>query len=267
MGRIPATRARLMSGLLLATALVVGACAGFAPRVPSPSLAIPAPTPVASVDLDAIRDAIFATYKPQLLSVGIGRDFVTHSDDVVVALIPTATKQADEILSQYGSLVRVTVGFFAYPPPAVLPPNPCLVFPGASSVDPGPIRATLELGTTRLDHAAAFRGKVRLTNTGTSTISITTGEPLAIYLFRSGDNTAIGASAGAVAGVGLGPTLEAGQSIEIDAGGGTGSCDLALGYELPDGPYTARAAVELDQASGVGYFWSESLAVEVGAGS
>jgi hypothetical protein len=49
--------------------------------------------------------------------------------------------------------------------------------------------------------------------------------------------------------------------------GGTASCDLALGYELPDGPYVARAAVELDQPSAPGYFWSQPLPVELGPGT
>ena len=251
------------TGLLVASAVLIGACAGSAPASRPPSAAASVPTPAASVDLLAIRDAIFAAYEPELLSLGIGRDFVTDKDDVVVALIPTATEQADEILARYGSRVRVSVGFFAYPPPAVLPPNPCPAFRGSSIVDPGPIRASLELPSTDLSHAA-FRAKVRLTNTGTSTISISTGEPLAIYLFRPGESTPIGGSAGGSAGVGLGPTLKAGASTEIEAGGGTGSCDLALGYELPDGRYDAKAAVELDRPSGVGYFWSQPLAIQLG---
>jgi hypothetical protein len=215
---------------------------------------------VPSLDLDAIRDTIFAAYQPELLSVGIGRN------DVVVALVPTATKQADEILARYGSTVQVSVGFFPYPAPAVLPPNVCAGFPGPS-IDPGPIRATLELASTQLSHSAGFSAKVRLANTGPSTVSISTGEPLAVYLFRAGQSTPIGASPGGVAGVGLGRTLKPGQSIDIEAGGGTASCDLALGYELPDGPYVARAAVELDQPSGAGFFWSQALPVELGPSS
>jgi hypothetical protein len=247
-------------GFLLASALLVSACIA-APSLPSPSVSAHPPSPVPSPDLGAIRDTIFADYKPELLGVGIGRN------DVAVQLVATATRQADEILARYGPIVQVSVGFFPYPRPAVLPRNACAGFPGWPIVDPGPIRATLELASTQLSHVASFSAKVRVTNTGRSPVTISTGEPLEVYLYRPRETAPIGASPAAVGGVGLGPTLKPGQSFDIEAGGGTASCDLALGYELPDGPYIARAAVELDQPSAPGYFWSQPLPVELGPGT
>lgn len=125
------------------------------------------------------------------------------------------------------------------------------------------MRASIELSASHLTHVRGFSAKVRLTNTGTSALAISTGSPLLVYLFQPGGTTPVGASPGGVAGVGIERTLSGGASIDIDAGGGTASCDLSLGYELPDGPYVAKAAVELDQASGPGYFWSEPLSVEL----
>jgi hypothetical protein len=108
---------------------------------------------------------------------------------------------------------------------------------------------------------------VQLTNTGTSTVAVSTGEPVEIYLFHAGGSTPVGFSPGGSAGGGLGRTLKPGASMQIEAGGGTASCDLAIGYELPDGPYIARAAVELEQPTGPGYFWSKPLMVELGPGA
>jgi hypothetical protein len=213
---------------------------------------------VPSGDLDAIRDGIFARYQAELLRVGIGAGYVD------VGLASTATSEADEILATYGSLVRVSLGFFPYPAPSSALGNGCTsAFRGWPTVDPRPLRATIELLAGPLTHARGFSAKVRLTNTGTAALKVSTGSPLLIYLFKPGGAIPVGASSGGSAGVGIERTLKAGEHVDIDAGGGTSSCDLKLGYELPDGPYIAKAAVELDQANGPGYFWSEPLAVEL----
>jgi hypothetical protein len=213
---------------------------------------------VPSGDLGAIRDAIFAQYQPNLVEVGIGTGYVE------VGLASTARKEADEILATYGSLVHVTLGFFPYPAPSSALGNGCTTaFGGWPTVDPHSLRATIERSAGYLTHARGFSAKVRLTNTGTAPLAISTGSPLLIYLFELGGAIPVGASSGGVAGVGIGRTLKAGEYIDIDAGGGTSSCDLKLGYELPDGPYIAKAAVELDQPGGPGYFWSDPLAVEL----
>jgi len=249
---------RIGATFLLASAVFwIAACvSGPVGHTSGPTASFAASVP--SEDLGAIRDAIFAQYQPNLVEVGIGAGYVD------VGLASTATKGADEILAKYGSLVHVSLGFFPYPAPSSALGNGCTSeFGGWPTVDPRPLRATIELSTSYLTHARGFSAKVRLTNMGTSPLAVSTGSPLLIYLFELGGAIPVGASSGGVAGVGIGRTLKAGEYIDIDAGGGTSSCDLKLGYELPDGPYIAKAAVELDQASGPGYFWSEPLAVEL----
>jgi hypothetical protein len=108
----------------------------------------------------------------------------------------------------------------------------------------------------------AFPAKVKLTNTGSTTLTIDTGQPLSLSLFGP-NGTLVGASPGAIAGTGLRLKLLPGAAHAIEAAGGTASCDLRLGYELPDGPYVARAAVEIDGASGPGYFWSDPVSIEL----
>jgi len=115
----------------------------------------------------------------------------------------------------------------------------------------------------RISHTVSFPAKVTLTNNGSTTLTIDTGQPLSIYLFEPDGTALVGASPGAVAGTGLGLKLLPGASHAIDAGGGTASCDLRLGYELPDGPYVARAAVEIDETSGPGYFWSDPVTIQL----
>jgi hypothetical protein len=131
------------------------------------------------------------------------------------------------------------------------------------TVDPGPLRAVIELPSPRIGHAVDFPEKVRVTNAGSTTLMIGSGQPLSIYLFAPGGAAPVGAFPGGIAGTGLELKLPPGASQEIDAVGGTASCDLRLGYELPDGPYVARAAVEIDGTSGPGYFWSDPVSIQL----
>ncbi len=223
---------------------------------PATATPLAATTPDSSANLETIREEIEGRYADQLLMIGYG------AGNVVVGLKSTATAAAADIVARYGRVVQVSVGFFPYPPPPSAAPRGCpIAFP--TTADPGPLRAVLVLPSPRIAHASGFPAKVRVTNTGTTTLRFETGQPLSIYLFDPQSMTPIGASPGAVAGTGLGLTLGPGAFRDINAGGGTSSCDLARGYELPDGEYVARAAVEIDQANGPGYFWSESVPIEV----
>ena len=212
-------------------------------------------TPLGSPDLAAVRADIESRYMDQLLLIGDG------AGTVILTLKPTATAAAADILSRYGSAVQITVGFFPYPSPSQASGG-CPIAP-SRTVDPGPLRAVIELPTSRISHTVGFPAKVTLTNTGSATLKMDTGQPLSIYLFTSDGTALVGASPGAIGGTGLRLELLPGASHEIDAGGGTASCDLRLGYELPDGPYVARAAVEIDGTSPPGYFWSDPVSIQL----
>jgi hypothetical protein len=157
---------------------------------------------------------------------------------------------AADLVARYGAKVQVTVGLFPYPAPSD-GTNVCAARVGPL-VDHGALRATIEMSSHTVGHEVAFAATVRLTNTGPVPLAVETGQPLLIFLFEPDGTIPVGVGAGAIAGTGLGFQLEPGGSSSIPATGGTSSCDLRLGYELPDGPYVARAAVEIDQASSSG---------------
>jgi hypothetical protein len=249
--------------LALATALLlaVGSCAngpgsGSGSAVSTIGAPPPSSVPLGSPTLASVRADVESRYRDQLLSIGNG------ADKVVLQLKPTATAAASEIVGRYGWAVQVSVGFFPYPPPSSTP-SVCGWAP-SQTVDRGPLRAVIELPSPRIGHTVALSAKVKLTNSGSTTFKVDTGQPLSIYLFAA-NGTLVGASPGAVAGTGLGLKLLPGASQEIEAAGGTASCDLHLGYELPDGPYVARAAVEIDGSTGPGYFWSDPISVDLAA--
>jgi hypothetical protein len=248
--------------VVLTTALVLAAAGcTTAPGAPSGSpvgtlgTAPPSGIALQSPTLDAVRADIQSRFVDQLLGIGDG------ADKVVVQLKSTATAAAAEIVGEYGSAVQVTVGFFPYPPPSA-PPIVCSLSLSPSA-SPGSLRAVIDLPTPQINPTVVFPAKVTLTNAGPKKLTIETGQPLAIYLFEPNGTTVVGGSPAAVAGTGLGFTLLPGASHQIDAVGGTASCDLHLGYNLPDGPYVARAAVEIDETTGPDYFWSDPLPVQL----
>jgi hypothetical protein len=185
--------------LALMSVLALAGCAtgpGAGSGGPDNSLGarLPTDSPRPSMTLGEIRGEIYSRYTDQLLGIGDGAGYVA------VDLKATATAAAAEIVGRYGSAVRVVVGFFPYPPPPS-PSGACDWAP-KPSVDPGSLRAVIELPSTTITHSVGLRGKVRITNTGSKTITFDTGQPLSIYLFTPTGAAPIGASSGAVAGTG-----------------------------------------------------------------
>jgi len=235
---------------------ILAGCVGVSPGATA-SVGSPNPT---VADLAQIRAEIESQYAGQLLAIG------EEATTVMVRFRSTAAASAAELLARYGSKVDISVGLFPYPAPSGSA-NGCAGIIGPL-IDPGPLRATIELPSRTVGHDAAFMATVRLTNAGSRTMTVETGQPLTIVLYQPDGTIPVGLAAGAAGGTGLEFRLEPGASSSIPAAGGTSSCDLALGYELPDGPYVARAAVEIDRTdpsinAARGVFLSEPLSITV----
>ena len=245
--------------ILIAAVAIVGLPFIGSRAGPASPAATPGPLASAAAgDLGQVRAAIESEYAGQLLEIGDG------AGTVVVGLRSTEAAAAADLVARYGAMVQVTVGLFPYPAPSG-GTNVCTGRVGPL-VDPGPLRATIKMPSHSVGHEVAFAATVRLTNTGPVPLAVETGQPLLIFLFEPGGTVPVGVAAGGIAGTGLGFRLEPGGSSSIPATGGTSSCDLRLGYELPDGQYDARAAVEIDEASsgGVnGVFLSDPFSITV----
>ena len=59
--------------------------------------------------------------------------------------------------------------------------------------------------------------------------------------------------------------LTPGEGIELGAGGGTASCDLAVGYVIPAGSYVGRAVVDCQEPVTFENrsFWSDAAPILV----
>jgi hypothetical protein len=206
----------------------------------------------APTDVPSIQAEIESTYAGQFSSVGVG------AHGVEVTLFSTHEASAREIVDRYGSSVQVSVGLWPFPRPAG---GPTTCPERWSLADPGPLRATLDM-PNRIGHGQ-FKARITVTNVGDIPISLDSGQPLLIYLYKPNGADPIATYDGTIAGVGLVPTLDAGGSFSIEAVGGTASCDISLGYDLPDGDYVARGVVENGSGSPIPAFLTDPFPVTV----
>ena len=263
--RWPLPISALVGSVALAVVLIAAVAIMGMPFIGSRSgPAAPAATPgppasAAAGDLVQIRAAIESEYAGQLAEIGDG------AGTVVVGLRSTAAAAAADLVARYGAKVQVTVGLFPYPAPSG-GTNVCTARVGPL-VDPGPLRATIEMPSHTVGHDVAFAATVRLTNTGPVPLAVETGQPLPILLFEPGGTVPVGVAAGPIAGTGLGFRLEPGGSSSIPATGGTyRRATCASGTSSLTVRTRARAAVEIDQASsgGVsGVFLSDPFSITV----
>jgi hypothetical protein len=218
---------------------------------------IDAPGSPMSLSPAEIRAEVEPLAGDQLIGIGEGAGGV-----IVVALRATGEGVARQLHETYGDAVQLSVGLFPFPRPEA-PQRGCVRIPPAM-----PLHAPLAGALTLAGPVASgdfYRGSVRLTNAGPAPFELSTSSGFSAYVFRPGKTTPIGASEGGSAGTGFGERLQPGETVQLDAGGGTASCDLALGYALPPGVYEARALIDYSdpQMAEVRYFWSDAARLEI----
>lgn len=253
----------------LALGVLLGGCAG-APSPPPTTGVEPTtgagPTVRPSFEAPGSPSAlspeqIRAQIEPLMGQAGIGLGEGANGV-IQVALRANAEMVARELVATYGSAIRVSVGFFPYPPPEA-PQRACQRLPQASA-DHRPLTAAVVLPATVVG-GDFIKGKARITNKSAVAYDLTTSSTFSVFLFRPGETMPIGASEGGSVGTGYGKTLGPGEAVELDAGGGTASCDLAVGYVVPAGSYEARAVVDFqDPVTFENHaFWSDPAPIDV----
>jgi hypothetical protein len=189
----------------------------------------------------AIQQEIVQRAGPFLVSAASGG----ATGVVEVALRANGEGMARQIVEQYGDAVHVTVGLLSYPDRARADRGTtCGPDPGTLRLDT-PLRGTLVLESSSVSSGADFDAKVRVANRGTTDFDFQSGATATALIFAPGGNEAIGTFTGGRDLVGLSQVLGPGESVDIDVLGGTASCDPALGYALPPGPYEVRAVIDV----------------------
>lgn len=246
---------------MLATAVVLltGCATGPAPTAPRFTIEPIARGPVSSLPMEELRAEIIALAGRDLRVIGEG------ADGLFVSVAAGAESLAREIYARYGGSVEVGLGRFPYPPPEVAERS-CQLRSGITEPPPG-ITASIEMVGRSVARGRNFEATLRISNRRDVPFDLETSSIFEISLFRPSDGLPIGTADGGFRGTGLSLTLPSGGSTPLEAGGGTASCDIAIGYIVPPGIYEARALVDyLDMTNpnpSVEYFWSEPLIIEV----
>jgi hypothetical protein len=257
--------ARLSIAAIVAVAALLCACDPAPSAAPLATVADATPRPSFETPGAAsghTPEEIRAAVEPFLgqggvMSVGEGANRV-----IGIGLRSNAEALAHELNSNYGAAVELTVGNFPYPPPDA--PQRACVNVRQTVADHRPLLGSLAIDPT-LVAGDFFRGKLRLRNAGNAPYQLETSSGFSVYLFRPGDSLPIGSPEGGTAGTGYSKHLGPGEAVDLDAAGGTASCDLALGYVLPAGTYEARAFVDYNEPKTFDFrtFWSEPTMIEV----
>jgi hypothetical protein len=120
------------------------------------------------------------------------------------------------------------------------------------SSGPAGYTATLELSHRKVKVGANLNGAVVLRATGRSSVRIPSDQPIEVVLTKPGSRRVVGVYSGGIAGTGFSPILQPGQSVRVDALGGTARCDGGVGSALPPGHYDALAEVSGAAVDGTG---------------
>lgn len=247
------------TALAAALVLLTGCTTGPAPTAPRFTIQPITPGPVSSLPMEALRTEIIALAGRDLRSIGEG------SDGLVVTVAAGAESVAREIYARYGGSVSVGLGRFPYPPPGAAERS-CMLRPSITEAPPGLV-ATIEMIGRTVARGENFDAMVRIASRRSVPFDLETSSNFEIYLFRPNDPFPIGAPDGGRVGTGWGVTLPPGGSEQLEAFGGTSSCDIAVGYVVPTGIYQARALVDYidttDLNRPLSHYWSEPLMIEV----
>jgi hypothetical protein len=255
---------------LIAILAVAGACTGPTASSPAPTATdaatvVPPPTapastdPVSSTAANPAPEAICRELEQLSALIYLGDCAIAP---IRVGVLANAEDVARELFEKYGDRLEVSVGLFPYPPPAD-PQRACVGIRPVVAAH-APLVATVLIDEVIVG-GNHYQGTVRLTNDSPKPFELETSSNFSLYLFRSGEADPIGLSEGGSVGTGRVATLGPGESIEIEAAGGTASCDLDLGYVVPAGSYEVRALIDFKQdlAEPSLFFWSDATAISV----
>jgi len=164
---------------------------------------------------------------------------------VVVDLVPGQETFADELLTQWGDALQITIGGQMYVPAGCGPqpiPERCDDLAGIDPASAG-IELKVAADTPSITPGQTGRAKLIVTNIGTTKFSIDSGIPILGVLVTPGSDHVVGTYRGGVAGVGGGVDLAPGGEGSIDVIFGAGRCDGQPGSALPPGTYGLRVAL------------------------
>jgi hypothetical protein len=229
-------------GLFLATASTAagapsaGAATTSGPKIGQPAAcSAPAASIIAPVPPQRIAQTendVRALAGPSFAGIGqCGRDLL------LLTLTPGSEGVAHQVRDRFGLTVQIMVGLTVWNGKPGRSPR-CPPLPADSSSPQG-YTATVHLDSSVVVSGQDLRGTVVVHDPGTAPVRVPTVQPIELELVKPGTRQVVGTYAGAIAGTGYAPMLEAGQSQAVPIAAGTARCDGGLGSALPPGRYEA----------------------------
>jgi hypothetical protein len=182
----------------------------------------------------ALQSTLAGELEGRFMSIGSG-----GTGPLEVTLAANEEELAGELVARYGSSIAVRVGALAYPIGTAS--SVCVDAPPASTV-PG-LRIGITAPTEPLSAAGVEPAQltVVLHNDGDTPIRFSSGTAVGTIL--DGTGRVVSALVANMADVGIAVDLRPGTSTELPLVVSTASCDPAIGYTLPPGPYRLTAGV------------------------
>jgi len=175
------------------------------------------------------RDQVEQATVGQILSLGIG------VSTVEVGLLPGREALAARLGSTFGPKLSITVGLTSYCGGPGRSPV-CSSMPVGDPLPPG-LGLALELNDRTIETGNFGNATLVVSETGTGTFQMDTGQPLVAQVVRSGTHSVVGTYSAGIGGTGYGPKVVAGRDERIPVVFGTARCDGGPGSAMPPGHY------------------------------
>ncbi|MGA2805926.1 MAG: hypothetical protein ABSF89_16315 [Acidimicrobiales bacterium] len=154
---------------------------------------------------------------------------------VLIGLTPGNEPLAHRLLADYGRNMAIFVGLTTYNGSPGRSPRCGRLTPSAAL--PLGLHFALQLKHKSVSSGRDFFGTVVVSEHGSGSFSMDTGQPLEAVLVRPGTLQVVGVESEGIAGTGYLTHLSSGKTSTIPVVGGTARCDGGLGSALPPGTY------------------------------
>jgi hypothetical protein len=251
---------RLAGTIVTCTALGLSACGG-SPTASPPTTqgrsleatSVYPPIPLSSSGMSegclGRKGTGMTTEQAQLILAEVkkiaGKDLILLSacpnGPVLVGLSPGNEAIAHQIWTRYGAGVVISVGLTIYDGTPGRSPHCGTLEPSMSY--PDGLRLALHLNSKSVQSGSTFNANVVITETGSGTFFMDTGQPIQAVLVKKGGRQVVGVYSGGIGGTGYAKHLSTWESETIPVVGGTARCDGGTGSALPSGSYQVVAEV------------------------
>lgn len=206
--------------------------AALAAMVPFPDELIVCQSALSEAESRGLQSLLLEELNGRYLSLGAG------NGSVAVQLKASEEDVAADLEQRFGDAVTLRVGNFPYPIAADQRSIAACQrdVTGPTQTDAG-IRASLTFSTPSVPSGVDADATVTVTNDGAETFTLISGSPLVGVVVEPATTRALAVFDGSIAGVGVGATLQPGESYDIPVLVGAASCDPTIGYTVPPGAY------------------------------